>query len=1194
MTPQRRAQRAITAWSALALVVVSCRFQDGAAGASVACATAQDCPTDSACEPLIQRCVTLRTSAFGNTVVAPARLGRGSRLTVSFELSSPPLEPPQLVLVTATSSSPLVGGLREGTYVYQRTVDALDGEGQGLVLANLRVSPSEALTAVRLGEVFIDATGPRVVASRAELLPDADHLMRQLGLLSRVTALSEHSTWVVTLTVDEALRAPPRLELWGEGAAAPSASATVPTLSEGLTFTFALKAQATGLQGVHRLRAHLEDVLGNPADVAVPDLAIDVDTVAPAPPAVDTAGAVVFRREPWGSQASPGTPRFTLRAMPGALEPDAVAQFFVDTLAVGRARGDGSGGFEETALPLTEDRSDLAVRAVDAAGNASPVVAVRDLEWVATPAALPGLTAPVRMVRRTDASACRLLTTDEPSPGAESPGGARAESVTGWRVAPPRGQTGPSWPATGSGTARLYFDSAGQALVLVRQVGQAQYYRYERGPTGWRFGGSFWAPNQTELSFLGHDPESNSTLGLFSSLPGTYAYGSGLSASRTRRRGPDRSAFEEASNSCGSATWSGFDEPLDSQSVGHPGVASAMDVRRGVLVMFGGERGLFGRGWENKTFESGGGVSAREVEEVSAQGTRPGPRSRAAMGYDRNAGRMLLFGGATEDGGVLGDTWAYSAKGGWTEVTPPGASPTPRSEAALAWDGNRERLVLAGGRAGARFTTDTWTWDGARWVPLGAGLARADLSLAWDDSRAELLLAGGYDSADGGTQVPRRPSGVLVLQPNGDFAPEAFADAGSQPAEPGINLYSNYNRLAVTQCFDPNEARGFTYVSELSGTDCPEYGDCTDYTLKRNELFTRSPGTPLLQTPGPGSRNRAGLGVPPGAGLMLVGGETASGLTAEAWQARPDGGWAAAPGLPTPLAAPLLSPDPTRGLLVLHGGETDAGAQRDTWEFDGQRWVRASSSGPSLRGGESLSYLPSERTVVLAQGERLLALRNGAWQTAATLPLSGGGNRSLGYDLSVGAELLLADAPDGGRPLLFERRDAGWDQVALLDPFRSVQTGGSLGDNAGRGGVVLMNGLGAQQRLEAVGLRPEVIATVDLSRLQRGPDDTVTSVRALAVTGGSASGRSGAQLTPWFETGFFPPRAAPSTQTSAAPEALQELLWRTSDPSLALRVSSRSSMSFRVQALGASDREPARVAVDYFELTLGLRRPAAQ
>jgi hypothetical protein len=50
----------------------------------------------------------------------------------------------------------------------------------------------------------------------------------------------------------------------------------------------------------------------------------------------------------------------------------------------------------------------------------------------------------------------------------------------------------------------------------------------------------------------------------------------------------------------------------------------------------------------------------------------------------------------------------------WGKVT--GATPAPRSNAAIAYDGATNQIVLFGGQAGASVLGDTWTWDGTAWI----------------------------------------------------------------------------------------------------------------------------------------------------------------------------------------------------------------------------------------------------------------------------------------------------------------------------------------------------------------------------------------------------------------------------------------------------------------------------------------------
>jgi len=98
------------------------------------------------------------------------------------------------------------------------------------------------------------------------------------------------------------------------------------------------------------------------------------------------------------------------------------------------------------------------------------------------------------------------------------------------------------------------------------------------------------------------------------------------------------------------------------------------------------------------------------------------------MAFDGNTGTVLLYGGNAEqkephDGfQLLPDTWAWDGSR-WTEHRVDG--PGPRFMHAMAWDGERRRVVLYGGGRDEKDGTrriqssldDTWEWDGARWIP---------------------------------------------------------------------------------------------------------------------------------------------------------------------------------------------------------------------------------------------------------------------------------------------------------------------------------------------------------------------------------------------------------------------------------------------------------------------------------------------
>src|SRR5688572_19966130 len=68
-------------------------------------------------------------------------------------------------------------------------------------------------------------------------------------------------------------------------------------------------------------------------------------------------------------------------------------------------------------------------------------------------------------------------------------------------------------------------------------------------------------------------------------------------------------------------------------------------------------------------------------------------RTAHALAYDRDGGRVLLFGGADEKS-VRGDLWGWDGKV-WRLLASEG--PPPRTFPALAYDRARKRLVLFGG-----------------------------------------------------------------------------------------------------------------------------------------------------------------------------------------------------------------------------------------------------------------------------------------------------------------------------------------------------------------------------------------------------------------------------------------------------------------------------------------------------------------
>src|SRR5262249_26124325 len=135
--------------------------------------------------------------------------------------------------------------------------------------------------------------------------------------------------------------------------------------------------------------------------------------------------------------------------------------------------------------------------------------------------------------------------------------------------------------------------------------------------------------------------------------------------------------------------------------------------------------------------------------EVTPSGPSPAPRSASALAYARVHAVTVLHGGVALSGPpsfeqtLYGDTWAWDGTS-WTLLTTSG--PGPRAEHKMVWDAARQRIVLFGGAGdvGSGYFDDLWEWDGTTWTPR-AGAADPTYDLPY--GRYDFGLA--YDAARG-------------------------------------------------------------------------------------------------------------------------------------------------------------------------------------------------------------------------------------------------------------------------------------------------------------------------------------------------------------------------------------------------------------------------------------------------------------
>ncbi|MCK6549207.1 hypothetical protein L6R52_25415 [Myxococcota bacterium] len=141
----------------------------------------------------------------------------------------------------------------------------------------------------------------------------------------------------------------------------------------------------------------------------------------------------------------------------------------------------------------------------------------------------------------------------------------------------------------------------------------------------------------------------------------------------------------------------------------------------------------------------------------------PPPRADFDVVFDAARGEVLLFGGTrprATGNVILDDTWVYDGTT-WTDVSDLGARTPGRTEAALAYDPVRQRVVRFGGRdtyvidpnlpkpISSRIN-DVWEWDGVAWTDVtpSSGPAPEDGTqdrLVYDRRLARTLLVRGAE-----------------------------------------------------------------------------------------------------------------------------------------------------------------------------------------------------------------------------------------------------------------------------------------------------------------------------------------------------------------------------------------------------------------------------------------------------------------
>jgi len=254
--------------------------------------------------------------------------------------------------------------------------------------------------------------------------------------------------------------------------------------------------------------------------------------------------------------------------------------------------------------------------------------------------------------------------------------------------------------------------------------------------------------------------------------------------------------------------------------------AIVYDSRRSVSVMFGGlaDAKTLAEARPSDTWEYNGSGWVRRDLAIAPRG-----RSEFAMAFDAVRGRVVLFGGMTNDvagnSAPSGETWEYDGVSWIQRVTDSGTGPAPRIGHTLFFDPVRRVTTLYGGdtqlanpRAG-----DIWTWDGTRWTQREVGGDRPLYGgqfgspprpkMVWDERRGYAVLP---------PQVNNNPGGDLVTWTwNGtNWNPIAtpFRGSGESPSQTGSGYGLVYDRYRGEVIYWAGDGNDQEWVWRWNGT----------------------------------------------------------------------------------------------------------------------------------------------------------------------------------------------------------------------------------------------------------------------------------------------------------------------------------------------------------------------------------------
>jgi hypothetical protein len=351
----------------------------------------------------------------------------------------------------------------------------------------------------------------------------------------------------------------------------------------------------------------------------------------------------------------------------------------------------------------------------------------------------------------------------------------------------------------------------------------------------------------------------------------------------------------------------------------------------------------------------------------------PGPRYQHAMAYDSDRNRVVLFGGRTKQG-TFNDTWEFDGQR-WLRVNTPNSPPNVSQDPEMVYDCHRRKMVMIR-RESAATPVVAWEYDGLDWTSNVQTTApdNGRFSIAYDVNRRVTVL---FKEGGGPTA-----------------APETWEYDGSlwsrrTPANQPMGVIGN------AMAYDHARGNVILYGGYSTGGGSTAYTDTYEWDGVRGEWSRLFNGNPPSRT------DHALAADPAHNRVILFGGWypfSPKSYRPGTWQWDGSAWSRLSPTLSPPLRHSYGAATAPGGYVILYGGTSDSTIYGDTWIFRSEPSASATLVGPGCKGTHMESPELDVQSPPILGGALVVDIKNGPSQAPGLLFL---GAMNPGLDLAA-------------------------------------------------------------------------------------------------------------------------------------------------------------------------------------------------